>query len=77
MRRSRYAFPGATQRIVHSSVCVGSGKPRQPKNGRFTLIWVLVLLLVILAIGGGIAISKFLFILLVLAVIVALVGARA
>jgi hypothetical protein len=31
----------------------------------------------ILAIAGGIAISKFLFILLVLAVIVALVGARA
>jgi hypothetical protein len=30
-----------------------------------------------LAIGGGIAISKFLFILLVLAVIVALLGARA
>jgi hypothetical protein len=31
----------------------------------------------ILAIAGGLAISKFLFILLVLAVIVALVGARA
>jgi hypothetical protein len=31
----------------------------------------------IVAIGGGIAISKFLFILLVLALIVALLGARA
>ncbi len=40
------------------------------------MIWILVLLLAILAIGGGIAISKFLFILLVLAVIVALLGAR-
>jgi hypothetical protein len=40
------------------------------------LIWVLVLLLAIVAIGGGIAISKFLFVLLLLAVIVALFGAR-
>ena len=47
------------------------------RHGRLMLIWVLVLLLLILAIAGGLAISKFLFILLVLAVIVALVGARA
>ena len=40
------------------------------------MIWVLVLLFVILAIAGGIALSKFLFFLLVLAVIVALLGAR-
>ena len=40
------------------------------------MIWILVLLLAILAIAGGIAISKFLFILLVIAVIVALLGAR-
>jgi hypothetical protein len=40
------------------------------------LIWILVLILAILAIAGGLAISKFLFILLVIAVIVALLGAR-
>ncbi|MGZ4370917.1 MAG: hypothetical protein ACXVRK_00005 [Gaiellaceae bacterium] len=40
------------------------------------MIWILVFLLAILAIGGGLAISKFLFILLVVAVIVALFGAR-
>ena len=40
------------------------------------MIWILVLLLAILAIAGGIAISKFLFIILVIAVIVALIGAR-
>jgi hypothetical protein len=40
------------------------------------LIWLLVLLLAILAIAGGLAISKFLFILLIIAVIVALLGAR-
>jgi hypothetical protein len=40
------------------------------------LIWILVLLLAIVAIAGGIAISKFLFILLVIAVIIALLGAR-
>jgi hypothetical protein len=41
------------------------------------MIWILVLLLAILAIGGGLAISKFLFILLLLAVILALLSARA
>jgi hypothetical protein len=40
------------------------------------LIWFLVLLIAILAVAGGLALSKFLFILLVLAVIVALFGAR-
>lgn len=40
------------------------------------MLWILVLLLAILAIAGGLAISKFLFVLLVLAVIVALFGAR-
>lgn len=69
-------LPRATQRIVHPSVCVSSSKPKQAKHGRFTLIWVLVLLLLIVAIGGGFAISKFLFILLVLALVVALFGAR-
>ncbi len=41
------------------------------------MIWVLVVLLAIVAIGGGIAISKFLFVLLLLAIIVGLFGARA
>ncbi len=41
------------------------------------MIWIFVLLLAILAIAGGLAISKFLFILLLLAVILALLGARA
>lgn len=40
------------------------------------MIWFLVLLIAILAIAGGLALSKFLFILLVVAVIVALFGAR-
>jgi hypothetical protein len=40
------------------------------------MIWVLVVLLAIVAIGGGIAVSKFLFFVLLLAVIVALAGAR-
>jgi len=41
------------------------------------MIWVLVVLLAIVPIGGGIAISKFLFVLLLLAIIVGLFGARA
>jgi len=39
------------------------------------MIWLLVLLLAILAIGGGVALSKFLFLLLVVALVLALVGA--
>ena len=62
---------------------VALGKPSESdptdqssETGRFTLIWILVLILAILAIVGGLALSKFLFILLVVAVIVALLGAR-
>ena len=40
------------------------------------MIWFLVLLIAILAIAGGLALSKFLFILLIVAVIVAVFGAR-
>jgi hypothetical protein len=40
------------------------------------LLWILVLVIAILAIAGGLALSKFLFILLVVAVIVAFFGAR-
>ena len=40
------------------------------------MLWILVLLLAILAIAGGIAISKFLFVLLLVAVIVALLARR-
>jgi hypothetical protein len=40
------------------------------------MLWILVLLIVIFAIAGGIAISKFLFFLLLIALIVALLGRR-
>jgi hypothetical protein len=40
------------------------------------LLWVLVILLLLFAIIGGIAISKFLFILLVVVLILALVAGR-
>ncbi len=38
------------------------------------LIWVLVALLLLFAIVGGIAISKFLFFVLIVAVLLALIG---
>jgi hypothetical protein len=41
------------------------------------LLWILVLLLLVFAIIGGVTLSKFLFILIVIAVILALVGAFA
>ena len=39
------------------------------------MIWLLILILAILAIGGGIALSKVLFLLLVVALVLALVSA--
>ena len=39
------------------------------------MIWLLVLILLILAIGGGIAVSKLLFALLIVALVLALFGA--
>ena len=41
------------------------------------MLWLLVLILVILAIVGGLALSKFIFLLLLAALIVALVGRTA
>ena len=38
------------------------------------MIWLLVLILAVLAIGGGVALSKFLFLLLIAALVVALFG---
>jgi hypothetical protein len=40
------------------------------------VIWLLVLLIAIFAIAGGVAISKFLFLLLVIALVVAFLGNR-
>jgi hypothetical protein len=40
------------------------------------MIWLIVLVLLLFAIGGGIFLSKFLFVLLVIALIVALLGRR-
>jgi hypothetical protein len=39
------------------------------------VIWALILLLIVLAVAGGIAVSKFLFVVLVAALILALFGA--
>ena len=39
------------------------------------MLWLIVLIIALLAIAGGIAVSKFLFLLLVVALIVALVNA--
>jgi hypothetical protein len=40
------------------------------------MLWLLVLLLLLFAIGGGIFITKFLFIVLLVALVIALFGAR-
>jgi hypothetical protein len=39
------------------------------------MIWLLVLLLAVLAVAGGVALSKFIFLLLVVAAVIALAGA--
>ena len=40
------------------------------------MIWLIVLVLLLFAIGGGIFLSKFLFVVLVIALIVAVLGRR-
>jgi hypothetical protein len=40
------------------------------------MFWLVVILLIALAITGGIVLSKFIFLLLVLAAVIALVGGR-
>ena len=40
------------------------------------MLWLIVLILIILAIAGGLALSKFLFALLIVAIIVALLARR-
>jgi hypothetical protein len=40
------------------------------------MLWFLVFLLLLFAIGGGILVSKFLFVILIVALLVALFGAR-
>ena len=46
------------------------------EKGALQLIWFLVLLIAIVAIVGGIALSKFLFLVLIVALLVAVLGAR-
>lgn len=43
-----------------------------PKGDKHMLLWIIVLVLLILAIGGGVAVSNFLWLLLVVALIVAI-----
>jgi hypothetical protein len=44
-------------------------------GGEAMLLWLLVLLLLLAAVGGGVFVSNFLFILLVVAIVLALFGA--
>jgi hypothetical protein len=51
------------------------GEPRSlSKEVTMVLIWVLVALLLLFAIVGGIAITKFLFLVLIVAALLALIG---
>jgi len=52
------------------------GLTKLSSTGGVEMLWLLVLLLLLFAIGGGVFISKFLFVILVVALIVALLGAR-
>jgi hypothetical protein len=50
------------------------GKSRASIGGE-SVIWLLVIILAVLAIGGGVALTKFLFLLLIAALVLAVVGA--
>lgn len=41
------------------------------------MLWLLVLILLLFAVGGGIFLSKFLFIVLIIALVIAVFGRRA
>jgi hypothetical protein len=58
-----------------SAAQVGTSSDRNAK-WRFDMIWFLVLVLLLLAVGGGVFLSKFLFIVLVVALVVAVFGSR-
>ncbi len=49
--------------------------PRSANQRRWEMLWLLVLLLVLFAVAGGVAVSKFIFLLLIVAVVLALLGA--
>jgi hypothetical protein len=66
----------ARRRRVSERRRLGTGAPVPEGNWRFKeMIWLLVLLLVLFAIVGGIAVSKLIFLLLVVALAVAALGA--
>jgi uncharacterized membrane protein len=52
----------------------GKGQLSRPETERkrMPLLWIIVLILVILAVGGGVAVSNLLWLLLVIALIVAI-----
>jgi hypothetical protein len=52
-----------------------SGYPMASSIRRCGMIWLLVLLVVLLAVAGGVAVSKFLFFLLLVALVLAILGA--
>jgi hypothetical protein len=62
-----------------TAACVNEDEPSSSNyalGGPVSPIWLIVLILLIIAIAGGLAISKFLFLILIVVVIVALVGGR-
>ena len=61
------AFRPATSRVP---------RPWRDQEKENQVIWVLVLILALLAIGGGIAVSKLLFLVLIVAIVLALLGGR-
>ena len=67
--------PGKTL-AVRGGSADGTGRALDSFQGGHTvvLIWVLVALLLLFAIVGGIAITKFLFLVLIVAALLALIG---
>jgi hypothetical protein len=48
--------------------------PEGPRGGSMLALWLIVALLILFAVIGGVAITKFLFLILIIAAIVALFG---
>ena len=73
----RSTLSNRVERLFPAGVAMASIDARRFRSDeRNGVIWLLVLILAIVAIGGGIALSKFLFLVLVAAVLLAVVGGR-
>jgi hypothetical protein len=71
-RKSRGIYWAVSPEALSAASIIGQWT--SPKGGIVVVLWILVALLLLFAIVGGIAITKFLFFVLIIAALLALIG---